>query len=106
MSEVCCLLPFLREGEVPVFISPINRVAHLYTRALSSLCVSSYNSQDYAGGILTFLHHLNEERYKYFPLVCMSACVSLTVARKRFSGKDTAAKNTHLDMMDRRLIGR
>jgi hypothetical protein len=36
-----------------VFISPRNRVAQLYPRALGSLYVISYDSQDYGGGILT-----------------------------------------------------
>jgi hypothetical protein len=44
------------EGQVPVFISPRNRVAKLYPRALGSLFVASYDSQDYGGGILTRLH--------------------------------------------------
>jgi hypothetical protein len=33
------------EGQVPVFISPINRVAQLYPRALGSLSVASYDSR-------------------------------------------------------------
>jgi hypothetical protein len=44
------------EGQVPVFISPRNRVAQLYPRALDSLFVASYDSQGYGGGILTRLH--------------------------------------------------
>jgi hypothetical protein len=40
------------EGQVPVFISPRNRVA----RALGSLFVASYDSQGSGGGILTRLH--------------------------------------------------
>jgi hypothetical protein len=44
------------EGQVPVFISPRNRVAKLYPRALGSLFVASYDSQGYGGGILTLLH--------------------------------------------------
>jgi hypothetical protein len=43
------------EGQVPVFISPRNRVAQLYPQALGSLFVASYDSQSY-GGILTRLH--------------------------------------------------
>jgi hypothetical protein len=43
-------------GQVPVFISPRNRVAQLYSRALDSLFVASYDSQGYGGGILTRLH--------------------------------------------------
>jgi hypothetical protein len=34
------------ESQVPVFISPRNRVAQLYPRALGSLFVASYNSQE------------------------------------------------------------
>jgi hypothetical protein len=39
------------KGQVPMFISPRNRVAQLYPRALSSLFVTSYDSQGYGGGI-------------------------------------------------------
>jgi hypothetical protein len=45
-----------QQGQVPVFISPRNRVAQLYPRALGSLFVASYDSQGYGGGILTRLH--------------------------------------------------
>jgi hypothetical protein len=44
------------EGQVPVFISPRNRVAQLYPQALGSLFVASYYSQGYGGGIRTRLH--------------------------------------------------
>jgi hypothetical protein len=44
------------EGQVPVFISPRNRVAQLYPWALGSLFVASYDSQGSGGGILTRLH--------------------------------------------------
>jgi DNA polymerase III psi subunit len=39
------------EGQVLVFISPRNRVAQLYTQALCSLFVVSYDSQCYSGRI-------------------------------------------------------
>jgi hypothetical protein len=41
------------EGQVPVFISPRNRVAQLYPRALGSFYVASCDSQGYGRGILT-----------------------------------------------------
>jgi hypothetical protein len=44
------------EGQVPVFILPRNRVAQLYPRALGSLFVASYDSQDNGGDILSCLH--------------------------------------------------
>jgi hypothetical protein len=44
------------EGHFPVFISPRKWVAQLYPQALSSLFVSSYDSQGYGGGIRTRLH--------------------------------------------------
>jgi hypothetical protein len=44
------------EGQVPVFISPRNRMAQLCPRALGSFFVASYDSQGYGGGILTRLH--------------------------------------------------
>jgi hypothetical protein len=40
------------EGQVPVFISPRNRVAQSYPRALGSLLVASYDSLGYGGGVL------------------------------------------------------
>jgi hypothetical protein len=47
-------------NQVSVFISPRNRVAQLYPRALGSLFVASYDSQGYGGGIrhLLFLYRL------------------------------------------------
>jgi hypothetical protein len=44
------------EGQVPVFISPRNRVALLYPQALGSLFVASYDSHGYGGGIRTRIH--------------------------------------------------
>jgi hypothetical protein len=43
-------------GPGPVFISPRNMVAQLYTQALGSLFVGSYDSQGYDRGIRTRLH--------------------------------------------------
>jgi hypothetical protein len=44
------------EGQVPIFISPGNRVAQLYPQVLRSHFVSSYDSQGYGWGIRTRLH--------------------------------------------------
>jgi hypothetical protein len=44
------------EGQVPVYISPRNKVARFYPQALGSLFVASYDSQGYGGGILSRLH--------------------------------------------------
>jgi hypothetical protein len=44
------------EGQIPVFISPRNRVARLYPKALGTLFVAPYDFQDYAGGIRHRLH--------------------------------------------------
>jgi hypothetical protein len=53
----CIIWDYLNlEGQVPLFISPRNRVAQLYPRALGSLLVASYDSQGYSGGILSHLH--------------------------------------------------
>jgi hypothetical protein len=43
-------------GQVPVFISPRNREAQLYTQAPGSLFVASYYSQGYGGGVPPRLH--------------------------------------------------
>jgi hypothetical protein len=47
------------EGQVSVFISRMNRVVQLYSQALGSLCVTSYDSQGYGSGIRT-CHHMGE----------------------------------------------
>jgi hypothetical protein len=39
------------EGQVPIFISPRNRVAWLYPQALGSLFVTSYDLQGFGGSI-------------------------------------------------------
>jgi hypothetical protein len=44
------------EDQVPVFMSPMNRVAQLYSQTLGSLFVAYYDSQGYGGGIRTRLH--------------------------------------------------
>jgi hypothetical protein len=38
------------EGQVPVFASSRNRVAHLYPYALGSLFIASYDTQGDGGG--------------------------------------------------------
>jgi hypothetical protein len=43
-------------NQVPLIISPRNRVAQLYPRAFGSLSVASYESQGIGGGILTRIH--------------------------------------------------
>jgi hypothetical protein len=62
------------KGQVPVFISPRNRVAQLSTRALGSFSVASYGSQSYSGDILTRLHTALSTgicyiQYKYYNTV-------------------------------------
>jgi hypothetical protein len=44
------------EGQVPVFISHRNRVTQLYTQALGSRFVTSYDTHGYGGGIRNRLH--------------------------------------------------
>jgi hypothetical protein len=44
------------EGQVPIFLSPRNRVGQLYHQALGSLFVASYDLQGYGGVIRTRLH--------------------------------------------------
>jgi hypothetical protein len=41
------------EVQAPVFISPRHRMAQVYTQALGSLFVTSYDTQGYGGGIRT-----------------------------------------------------
>jgi hypothetical protein len=49
------------EDQVPVFISLRNMVTQLYSRALGSLSVASYDSQSYGRGIVT-RHHTGKFR--------------------------------------------
>jgi hypothetical protein len=57
------------EGQDPVFIYPRNRVTQLYSQALGSLFVASYDSQGYGGGIRTRLHTgLHSAGKRDFPL--------------------------------------
>jgi hypothetical protein len=44
------------EDQVPVFMSPSDRVAQIYIQAPGSLFVAFYHTQGYGGGILTRLH--------------------------------------------------
>jgi hypothetical protein len=44
------------EDQVSVFMPSSDRVAQLYTQALGSLFVASYDSRAYGGGIPTRLH--------------------------------------------------
>jgi hypothetical protein len=44
------------EDQVPVFMSPSDRMAQLYPQAPGSFFKAFYNSQGYSGGILTRLH--------------------------------------------------
>jgi hypothetical protein len=50
------------EGQVPVFISPRIRAAHLYPQARDSLSVALYDPQDYGGGNRTRLEAGNSAR--------------------------------------------
>jgi hypothetical protein len=47
-----------QEGQVPVFISPRNRVSRLYPQSLGSLFVPSYDSQGYGGSIRPRLYYI------------------------------------------------
>jgi hypothetical protein len=70
------------EGQVPVFISPRNRVAQLYPQALGSLFVTSYDSQGYGGGIRTLIHAgvesliSSSQSQSYITTDCQSANLS------------------------------
>jgi hypothetical protein len=74
------------EGQVPIFMSPRNRVAQLYPQALSSLFVASYYSQGYSGGIRT-------------QRVRVSVILPLTVSQSVSLGVEP-----HLGLMTRYLL--
>jgi hypothetical protein len=60
------------EGHVPVFISPRNRVAQLYSQALGSLFVALYDSQGCGGVIRTLVHTWSSIRTPSPNLSCLS----------------------------------
>jgi hypothetical protein len=75
-------------AQVPVFISPRNRVAQLYPRALGSLFVASYDSQ----GLRR--RYSNPPPHGAHGL--LSVCVyPLIVARQWLGRSVSEAKNTH-----------
>jgi hypothetical protein len=53
------------EGQVPVFISPRNRVAQLYPQAVDSLFIASCDSQGYGAQLWTFISEnwVRDSRY-------------------------------------------
>jgi hypothetical protein len=51
-----CVQPPNMEDQVPVFMSPSDRVAQLYPQAPGSLLIAFHVSQGYGGGILTRIH--------------------------------------------------
>jgi hypothetical protein len=66
------------EGQVLVFISPRNRVAQLYPRALGSLFLASYDSQGYVGSIRTRLHTgLHPQTACLLLYLCTRVCESV-----------------------------
>jgi hypothetical protein len=68
------------EGQVPVFISPRNRVAQLYPQALGFLFVASYDSQSYGGGIRIRLHAGYNSRFQVKVKVTLRLTVSQSVS--------------------------
>jgi hypothetical protein len=72
------------EGQIPVFIWLRNRVALLYSQALGSIFVASYDSQGYGGGIRPRLltefcrssHVASERTHGKHRFLC--CCVSVT----------------------------
>jgi hypothetical protein len=87
------------EGQVTVFISPRNRVAQIYPRALGSLSVVSYDSQGYGGGILIRLHMgmTDSEGKQQFirpdsPIVSQSCIAILWPAQLTHSKEDSILK--------------
>jgi hypothetical protein len=52
------------EGQVPVFMSPSDRVAQLCPQVPGFLFIVFYDSQGYGGGIPTRLHTRNSFSYE------------------------------------------
>jgi hypothetical protein len=76
------------EGQVPVFISPVNRVAQLYPQSLGSLFVASYDSQGLIVFMLVICNTLMLHKYVIGPGVSASlhsGSVSISYTRSSFS---------------------
>jgi hypothetical protein len=69
------------EGQVPVFISPRNRVAWLYSQALGSLFFASYDSQGYGGGLV--LYSRGTDNAENTSHVIVKHCCDVTSLRLR-----------------------
>jgi hypothetical protein len=65
------------QGQVPIFISPRNRMARIYPQALGSPFVASYDSQGYGGYIRSRLHMGDPESIS----LSMSLILRPTVSR-------------------------
>jgi hypothetical protein len=65
------------EGQVPVFISPRNRVARLYAQTLGSLFIVSYDSQGSTTPVLpnTSYKHFARTRWKTPSSTVQNACL-------------------------------
>jgi hypothetical protein len=50
------------EGQVPVFISPRDRVVLLHSQAVGFHFAASYDSQGYGGGVRPSLYSLDTDR--------------------------------------------
>jgi hypothetical protein len=93
------------EGQVPVFISPRNRVAQLYPQVLGSLFFASYYSQGYGGSIRPRLHTRIELSSKLVPLITLRhgqhrkqlfCCTGVYVALLRSNGPCADYRKTPL----------
>jgi hypothetical protein len=103
------------EGQVPVFISPKNRVDRLCPQALSSLFVASYDSQGYGGGIRTRLHGAEKlivaQLVKIFPDFCGTRkCVTMLTKTEVTDWRDglgilTTRTNRCPSILVTRLLG-
>jgi hypothetical protein len=92
MTTFCCLRfeTHNLEGQVPLFISPRNRVTRLYPQTLGSLFVSSYDSQGYGWGIRPHLYTkpYRKTRFQEFlyccgRIRCLAILVYFAVASQR-----------------------
>jgi hypothetical protein len=78
------------EGQVPVFISPRNRVARLYPQALGFLSVASYDLQGYGGSIGTrttsprYIASARIAQKTSLPLLCVLSLTGKNVSTELF----------------------
>jgi hypothetical protein len=89
------------EGQVPLVISPRNRVAQLYLQAPGSLFVASYDSQACCGGIRLRLHMRMKTVFHINNIYKFSSYLTGNTSRLHYKGIPTRLHDVGLNQARR-----